>query len=330
MRRPRRLLVLRALGLGDLLTAVPALRALAGAFPEHRTLLAAPAALEPLARMTGAIDEVVDAHGLAPLPPSLAGVELAVDLHGRGPESQRLLTALAPGRLWSFAHAEVPESAGGPTWRAEEHEVTRWCRMVAHFGPPADPRCLDLQPPSGPAPTRAAGATILHPGAASAARRWPAARFAAVGAWMARRGEKVLVTAGPGEEPLACEVALRAGLPHDSVVSPDLTTLVRLVAVGSRVLCGDTGVAHLATALRRPSVVLFGPTPPELWGPPPDRPSHVALWAGRRGDPHGTLPDPGLLRIGVDQVIEALETLPEEAAATPPPPRRLEEAGARA
>ena len=61
------LIVLRALGLGDLLTAVPALRALADAFPSHRRLLATPAALAPLARLTGTVHDVVPAEPLAPL-----------------------------------------------------------------------------------------------------------------------------------------------------------------------------------------------------------------------------------------------------------------------
>jgi ADP-heptose:LPS heptosyltransferase len=67
------------------------------------------------------------------------------------------------------------------------------------------------------------------------------------------------------------------------------------VAGAALVLCGDTGIAHLATALGTPSVVLFGPVPPSLWGPPPDRPQHVALWA----DPDG------LLDLTVDQVLAA-------------------------
>jgi uncharacterized protein YjbJ (UPF0337 family) len=55
-----------------------------------------------------------------------------------------------------------------------------------------------------------------------------------------------------------------------------------------------------------PSVVLFGPTPPAEWGPPPDRPWHRALWAGRRGDPHAKAPDAGLLAISVEDVLAAL------------------------
>jgi ADP-heptose:LPS heptosyltransferase len=76
------------------------------------------------------------------------------------------------------------------------------------------------------------------------------------------------------------------------------------------VVCGDTGVAHLATALRTPSVVLFGPTPPARWGPPADRPWHRVLWAGRTGDPHGRSADDGLLEIDVADVTAALADLP--------------------
>jgi ADP-heptose:LPS heptosyltransferase len=81
------------------------------------------------------------------------------------------------------------------------------------------------------------------------------------------------------------------------------------------VVSGDTGVAHLATAVRTPSVVLYGPTPPSLWGPPADRPWNVALWAGRVGDPHGTTPDRGLLDLTVADVLLALRTLPTRRVA---------------
>ncbi|MER7081487.1 glycosyltransferase family 9 protein, partial [Saccharopolyspora kobensis] len=84
----------------------------------------------------------------------------------------------------------------------------------------------------------------------------------------------------------------------------DLPQLARLVARAELVVCGDTGVAHLATAFATPSVVLFGPVAPARWGPPPDGP-HIALWDGRSGDTFAAEPSPGLLALGPGQVIEA-------------------------
>jgi ADP-heptose:LPS heptosyltransferase len=297
------LVVLRALGLGDFLTSVPALRALAGAFPDHRRVLAAPAVLEPLVRLSGTVDEVVDTGPLQPLDPSLHRADVAVNLHGRGPQSHRLLLDAAPERLIAFRHPEVPESAGGPPWTPAEHEIQRWCRLLRGSGVPADPARLDLAPP--PEPPAVKGAVVIHPGAASAARRWPAERWAQVAAHQAEEGHAVVLTGSTGERELCLDVAERAGLPGRAVLAgtTDLLGLAAVVAAATRVLCGDTGVAHLATAFGTPSVVLFGPVAPAEWGPPPDRPQHVALWAGGRGDPHGAEPDPGLLRITVDDVL---------------------------
>lgn len=324
------LVVLRALGLGDLLTAVPALRALAHAFPDHRRLLAAPAVLGPLARLTGAVHATVDTAPLAPLRPSLCGADVAVNLHGRGPQSHRVLLATRPRRLIGFAHPAVRCTRTSPPWLAEDHEVVRWCRLLAAHGIAADPERLELGPPGiGAVAPERRNATILHPGAASPARRWPADRWVAVARSEAERGRPVLVTAGPGEEGLAAAVVRAAGVAGGSggPVSPagptDLLHLAALVAAAERVVCGDTGVAHLATAFGTPSVILFGPTSPDRWGPPPGRTIHRVLWAGREGDPHGAEPDPGLLRIGVDVVVDALATLPARGAAAGRRPEAL-------
>ena len=308
--RPPALVALRALGLGDLLTAVPALRALAQAFPGHRRFLAAPGWLAPLAHLTGAVDEVLPTPGLVPLVAS-DGPDVAVNLHGRGPSSHRALLALGPARLVAFAHPAVPGTDGLPAWCPEEHEVARWCRLLEESGVPADPRRLDLDPPPRPLPEGARGATLVHPGANSPARRWPASRWAAVARAEREAGRVVLVTGGPAEVGLARAVAGAAGLPPSAVHAgrTDLLDLAALVAAAGRVLCGDTGVAHLATAVGTPSVVLFGPVPPSQWGPPLDRPWHRALWAGTVGDPHAHRPDPGLLRIQVDDVVREVGRL---------------------
>ena len=314
---PPLLVVLRPLGLGDLLTGVPALRALAAAFPGHRRVLAAPVALAPLACATGAVHEVVDTQPLHPLPATLEGADVAVDLHGKGPASHRVLLASRPRRLMAFANSEVPESAGMPTWVDDEHEVERWCRMLAGHGVPADPSDLYLDPPAAEVPARAVGATLIHPGAAFEARRWPVERFAAVAAAERAAGRPVVLTGTAGEEPRAQRVARLAGLPADAVLAgrTDLAGLAALVRAAARVVSGDTGVAHLATALGTPSVVLFGPTSPRHWGPPAGDLRHRALWAGRSGDPHGQVPDPGLLALTVEDVLRALSLLESRRAA---------------
>jgi ADP-heptose:LPS heptosyltransferase/uncharacterized protein YjbJ (UPF0337 family) len=291
--RPR-LVAYRALGLGDLLTGVPALRALRAAFPGHRITLAAPVALAPLAGVSGAVDDVLDTAPLAV--PDAPGADIAVNLHGRGPESHRALLAARPRRMIAFGSPSVPWR--GPPWREREHEVRRWCRLLVQSGIPADAARLELPPPDVPSP--APGATVIHPGAASPARRWPAERWAAVARAERAAGRRVVVTGSASERPLAERVAgegieVLAG-------RTGLLELAALVADAGRVLCGDTGVAHLATAFGTPSVVLFGPTPPEEWGPP-DRARHVAIHHGGRGDPHGDEPDPGLLAITVDEVL---------------------------
>jgi ADP-heptose:LPS heptosyltransferase len=303
------LVAYRALGLGDLLTGVPALRALARAFPGHRRVLAAPAALAPLATLAGAAEAVVDTGALEPLPSELRDADVAVNLHGRGPQSHRVLLAARPRRLIAFASREA--GVDGPAWRSREHEVERWCRLLGAAGIPADPDDLDLPQPTASPPRAAAGATLLHPGAASGARRWPIERWVEVARAERAAGRGVVITGSPAERARAAAVAAGAQLPASAVLAgrTSLLELAGAVAAAARVVCGDTGVAHLATALGTPSVVLFGPTPPSEWGPPPGRPRHAVLWAGRRGDPHASAPDAGLLALTPAQVRAALARL---------------------
>ncbi len=307
--------VLRALGLGDLLTAVPALRALAEALPRRRLILATPASLAPLVALMGPVArriELVDARGLHAVPAGLRAARTAVNLHGSGPESHRLLLAAGARPLVAFRHPGVPESAGGPEWHAGEHEVERWCRLLGAAGIDADPRRLDLEPPAAAARHPLRGVTIVHPGANSAARRWPAERFAAVASAERAAGRRVVLTGGPQEALLAHRVAAAAGLPSSAVLAgrTDVGAVAALVAAAGRVVSGDTGVAHLATALGTPSVLVFGPTSPDAWGPPQARRGrHRVVWAGRTGDPHGRAPHEGLLRIAPERVIEELAAL---------------------
>lgn len=305
-------LVLRALGLGDLLAGVPALRGIRRAFPGHRILLAQPAGLTELALATGAVDAVFPAEAPERAVPSLthwAGPppDVAFDLHGNGPESRDALAVLRPRRL--LAHA-CPD---GPPWQAQAHERDRWCGFLHAYGIPADP--ADLRLPRPGTPSQAPGAVLVHSGAASGSRRWPAERFAAVVRCLRAAGYRVVLTGGPGEEALVRSVAERSGQRAGDVLTGGLplSELSALVAEASLVLSGDTGLGHLAAAHGTRSVTLFGPVAPHLWGPPPRR-EHLALWKpGPPGDPHGRTPDARLLRISTGEVAAACLMLLRQA-----------------
>lgn len=311
----RRALVLRALGLGDLLTAVPALRAIRRAFAGAEVTLACPRVLQPLVELTESVDRLVDVPGLGALGQPDPTPDLVVNLHGRGPESIRDLMGTGAAEVWSHRHPEFPR-LDGPTWRADEHEVQRWCRLLEHYGVLADPAELTIARSARASP--AAGAVVVHPGAKDPARRWPVDRFATVARALADRGYRVVLTGSAAERPLAGQLAELAGLGPEAVLAGklDLAQLAALVADARLVVCGDTGVAHLASAYATPSVLLFGPTPPSLWGPPESGP-HVVLWSGRAGDPHARTPDPGLLELSPTDVLSAL---PTDSGLVPPSP----------
>lgn len=268
--------MLRALGLGDLLTAVPALRGLRAAFPHAEITLAAPAWLSDAVDRIEAVDRFLPTGELAPI--EFERPDLAVNLHGRGPQSVDLLMATEPRKL--ITHG---------LWDDDRHEVLRWCDLLGRKGIRCDRDDFRLHP-VGPR----TGRIVIHPGASTGARRWPVERYAAVARAL---GGEVVVTAGPGEYELA------RGIVPDPV-SGTLAELMDLVATARLVICGDTGVAHVATAYGTPSVLLFGPMPPRLWGPL--RGPHRVLWHGQTGDTFADEPDPGLLRITVEEVLDAV------------------------
>ncbi|OZM75988.1 glycosyl transferase [Pseudonocardia sp. MH-G8] len=303
---------MRALHLGDLLVAVPALRALRRALPDHRIVLATTPALAPLVELTGAVDELLPTAAPDALTWDRPPPDVAVNLHGRGPQSHQALDALDPRRRIGF---------GAPGWDGPDfdeiaarhpQERERWCAMLAAQGIPADAGDLRLPPPSGVAPGRRVSPVLVHPGARHGSKRWPARRFAEVAAALNCPLTPVTITGTTDERELALAVAGAAGLAESRVLAgrTDLAQLCALVAGAALVVSGDTGVAHLAAAFGTPSVTLFGPVDPAQWGPPADGP-HVVLGDPdlRHGDPFADDPDPALLAVGVGDVLRAAARL---------------------
>jgi ADP-heptose:LPS heptosyltransferase len=111
--------------------------------------------------------------------------------------------------------------------------------------------------------------TALHPGAGSKEKRWPLSRFISLARkLLLQEKRKLLLIEGPAEKGLARYIEQQ--LPSAEVILAESLRLSLLAAVIEQ--CGifvgnDSGIAHLAAALKVPSVVLFGPTLPQHWAP---------------------------------------------------------------
>jgi ADP-heptose:LPS heptosyltransferase len=304
------ILVLRALGLGDTYAAVPALRALRRGAEGARIVFAGPSAWGTLLLEQGVVDGLEPATSLEPLSPDLPVPDVAVNLHGSGPESHRVLAEVRPGRIVAFA-SPAAGFTDGPLWDPAEHEVRRWTRLASELGGRASPDDLRLDPPSGSPPHP--GAVVVHPGAAFGSRRWPVGRWREVAAALARAGLPVVVTGTSDERDLTRTVSEAAPTVVDLGGRLTPRELAQLVGAARLVLSTDTGIAHVATASGTASVTLFGPTDPALWGPLVDLQLHEVIWAVEPGDPvgepRGSRLDPRLERVDAAELLARAEAL---------------------
>ncbi len=161
---------------------------------------------------------------------------------------------------------------------------------------------------------------ILHPGANWPHKRWAPERFAQLGDRLAEsRSAQIAVTGGPEDTELAH--AVRSRMRRPALIFAGQTTLRQLAACLEQarlVVSNDTGVLHLAAAMDRPLVALYGPTSPALTGPlgMPDR---TVILHHPEGCPRVPClrpdrpPHPGMDAISVEEACEAAVGLLERA-----------------
>ena len=248
--------------LGDLLLAIPALRALRVARPP--VTLAAQPHIGALLRMLDVVEEAiafeslgldalfVDDRSLASRVPT---VERVVSWFGaRDPVFTRRLRAVAPGAV--IAPSFI---TGRPVW---EH------LLATVDAPPGDWRAPLVVPDSvhGLGAEALASARLdtsrpwlfVHPGAGSVAKQWPAEAFAqAITTVAARAGLNVLVHQGPADAAAVTALGRALGDAAVVLVNLSLPALAGALAHAALFLGNDSGVSHLAAALGVPSVVLF-------------------------------------------------------------------------
>ncbi len=109
---------------------------------------------------------------------------------------------------------------------------------------------------------------LLGPATRWETKQWPAGCFAEVARGISRRyGWPVVLAGTPSEAPVAREVASRAGAVVNLAGRTSVQELVALVARAGLVVMNDSGPMHIAAAMGKPLVALYGPTNPLRTGP---------------------------------------------------------------
>lgn len=292
---PRRIAVFRALQLGDMLCAVPALRALRSAFPAASiTLIGLPWAAQFVERFSPLVDDLLVFPGAigfpeqpetdAGLPAFFAGArarrfDLAIQMHGSGGPANDLLFQLGARHHAGFVQpGEAPRTGWFVDWPDTAREPERYLRLLRHMGLPAHDATLWLPVDAGDHEAADAlcaahavdadGAVVIHPGAQWPSRRWPAERFAQVADALAAAGARIVLTGTAGEAPLTARVRARMVYPAiDLAGRTSLGAMAALVERVALVVCNDTGISHVAAALRTPSVVIASGSDTRRWAP---------------------------------------------------------------
>jgi ADP-heptose:LPS heptosyltransferase len=290
----RRIAVLRALQLGDLLCSIPALRALRRAAPEAEvTLIGLPWARELVDRFDQYLDRFLELHGFPGLPelpfdarafPEFLArahghaFDLVLQLHGSG-ESSNVLALLLGGRRTAGFYGPGAYCPDGETFVPYPDalaEPRRLLGLLEALG--AEVVDDELEFPLRDADRRALAAlrrrhridgpyAVVHPGARSA-RAWSPENFAAVADALARNGLSVVLTGTDAERSVTGAVATAmTAAAVDLAGETTLGTLGALLADARLVICNDTGVSHLAAAVRVPSVVIFTTSDARRWAP---------------------------------------------------------------
>ena len=99
------------------------------------------------------------------------------------------------------------------------------------------------------------------------AKRWPAAHFAEVARRLMRSGVQAWVVGGPGDASIGAEVASLAPGAVDLTGRTTLPEAADLIAAASAVVSNDSGLMHVAAALGRPLIALYGSSSPEFTPP---------------------------------------------------------------
>jgi ADP-heptose:LPS heptosyltransferase len=291
----KRIVVLRALVVGDLLCAVPAFRALRAAFPTAKiALIGLPWAQEFVQRFSRYFDEFIEFPGYPGLPERnfnatefphfIEGVrserfDLALQMQGSGSYVNGLMELFEAGLLAGFHPVgENPPVGIFAPYPEGTHEIRRNLQVIELLGLPLqgehlewplaneDFQALDAIPEA--AELALNPYVCVHAGSRYLSRRWHPERFAQVADAIQEMGHRIVLTGSAGEAELVAHVESLMQSPALNLAGKtSLPALGALLSRAGLLITNDTGVSHLAAALRLRSVVIVTGSDPARWAP---------------------------------------------------------------
>jgi heptosyltransferase-1 len=271
-----RILVVRLGAMGDILHTLPAVASLKAGHAGSRLTWVVEAKWAPLLEANPFVDRVVllrrgSARSLLESWRDLRGerYQFAVDFQGLL-KSALVATAARPGRIFGFHTSLLRERGAGlfyshQTLTRAAHVVDRNLDLAAAAGGATGVRAFPL-PPGRPEGELPPGAFVLaSPLAGWRSKQWPAEHYRALGARLrAELGMPLVVNLPPASADWVREAGMEGGaVAHVS----GLEGLIHATRRASAVVGVDSGPLHLAAALEKPGVAIFGPTDPARNGP---------------------------------------------------------------
>jgi heptosyltransferase-1 len=266
------ILVVRLGAMGDILHTLPAVRALKLGYPDARLIWVVEPKWAPLLEANPFVDRVLLLHrdslvGLLATHRALrqSPYLFAVDFQGLL-KSALVAAAASPFRIYGFDAGLVRERAAAVFYRRRVftsaiHVVDRNLELAMAAGAVRDmPPVFPLPPGKAEGDLPAGGFVLASPLAGWASKQWPMAHYRALAARIESELGLPLVLNGPPGAPfhdIAPAIAHYSALPG----------LIDATRRATAVVGVDSGPLHLAAALAKPGVAIFGPTDPARNGP---------------------------------------------------------------
>ncbi len=329
------ILIIRLRSLGDLVLETPVIAALHSWRPDLRISVLVEPRFAPVLEGNSAIAELIFSRGLGDTALDLLRRKFPIVFNQHGGPRSAMLTGASgsPSRvgwtgyqysfLYNIAVPDAKEFYGTPAVHTVEHRISQFYFTGLPRSP--IPRTQVFPQPDAIATVArklaekgiAAGApyAVLQPAARLPEMRWPVAKFSEIAHWLReKRGMASVVNLGARDGEIAAEV--QSEMQNCAAVMDaqlDISELIALIA-GSCIFVGnDSGPAHLAAALQRPSVVIFSVTDPVQWQP--WQAEHRIVQTGAtfdhpRGDKAIAVSNPrAISTIAVDEVRQSCEEL---------------------